>query len=168
MRNKTYVITASAVSFILMFLLFRGSLGQIEQIGSAMESISVFNDVDELDFLKPYVTEEYTVSLPEGATDGYKAKVNYEDREYVIEAYKFESEESALRYMWGSGLSEESQGKDLGHLRYTMEAGGEGSYTAAEKGSYFHMRGNYSDTIFEFISFLNDNMSIPVKTEAAP
>lgn len=163
MRNKTFSITAIVVSLLCVVAIFVSS--PVGDTMDYMESATVFESIDELAFLQPYVCEEYEPKHPQNAVDGYKAKLEYDGHIYYIEAYKFDSEESALRFMWGNDSYDAFPRINLSHVTCYIEQPGEVRITAAENGSYLHINGPYTRDTDEFISFVYENLSVPVDTE---
>ena len=72
----------------------------------ACRDISVFDDISELSFLKPYETEKVDRLLPDGAKESYCANISYKGGSYTVTAFVFDSEDLAWRYMFD--VSDES------------------------------------------------------------
>jgi len=163
LRNKTFSITAIVVTLLCVAVIF--AFFPMGDTTDYLESATVFESIDELAFLQQYVCEEYEPKHPQNAVDGYKAELEYDGHTYDIEAYKFDSEESALRFIWGSDTYDAFHGKNLSHTTLYAEQFGELRITLSENGSYLHISGPYTRDTYEFISFVYENLSVPVDTE---
>lgn len=101
MRNKYFSITMLVVLIIMLAVYFAATptvVSEGRSFANVIDDMTIFESVDELDFLEPYVTKNLDVALPEHAQTVYAVRLNYKDAEYMLIAYTFDSEENALAF----------------------------------------------------------------------
>ncbi len=129
----------------------------------ACRDMTVFDDISELSFLQPYETEKVDRLLPDGAQESYCAKVSYKGGSYTVTAFAFDSEDKAMRYMLG--LTDENfPALDGGYYTTGCDMAEDTAYVeVTHNGNYYRIDGDCSDGFIEFLQFMFENMSTPVK-----
>lgn len=128
----------------------------------ACRNITVYDDISELSFLKPYETEKVDRLLPEGAEKSYCAEISYKGGSYTVTAFVFDSETQAQRYMFD--ISDESyRGSGIEYSRGADRAKDEAYVEAAHNGNYYRIDGDCSDEFIDFLRFMFANMHTEVK-----
>lgn len=128
----------------------------------ACRDISVFDDISELSFLKPYETEKVDRLLPDGAKESYCANISYKGGSYTVTAFVFDSEDLAWRYMFD--VSDESFPTTGTEYRTGFDMATDKAYVeAVHNGNYYRIDGDCSDGFIEFLQFVFSSMHTPVK-----
>lgn len=128
----------------------------------ACRDISVFDDISELSFLKPYETEKVDRLLPDGAKESYCANISYKGGSYTVTAFVFDSEDLAWRYMFD--VSDESFPTTGTEYRTGFDMATDKAYVeAAHNGNYYRVDGDCSDGFIEFLQLMFSSMPTPVK-----
>ena len=122
------------------------------------DDLTIFEDIDELDFLAPYEVEKTEPELPNHALKGYCAKISYEGKEYSVTALAFESEEWAKLYGWGVPEEESFANYYIG----LDDTKNRGFVKACGGGNYYEIEGNSDEDFIEFVNFMSSNMKLPV------
>lgn len=124
--------------------------------------ISVFDDISELSFLKPYETEKVDRLLPDGAKESYCANISYKGGSYTVTAFVFDSEDLAWRYMFD--VSDESFPTTGTEYRTGFDMATDKAYVeVAHNGNYYRVDGDCSDGFIEFLQLMFSSMPTPVK-----
>ncbi|MFR7757901.1 MAG: hypothetical protein ACLU3G_02190 [Christensenellales bacterium] len=128
----------------------------------ACRDISVFDDISELSFLKPYETEKVDRLLPDGAKESYCANISYKGGSYTVTAFVFDSEDLAWRYMFD--VSDESFPTTGTEYRTGFDMATDKAYVeVAHNGNYYRVDGDCSDGFIEFLQLMFSSMPTPVK-----
>jgi len=128
----------------------------------ACRDISVFDDISELSFLKPYETEKVARLLPDGAKESYCANISYKGGSYTVTAFVFDSEDLAWRYMFD--VSDESFPTTGTEYRTGFDMATDKAYVeVAHNGNYYRVDGDCSDGFIEFLQLMFSSMPTPVK-----
>lgn len=128
----------------------------------ACRDITVYDDISELSFLKPYETEKVDRLLPDGAKESYCAKVSYKGGSFTVTAFVFDSEDLAWRYMFD--VSDESFPATGTEYRTGFDMATDKAYVeVAHNGNYYRIDGDCSDGFVEFLRFMFSSMHTPVK-----
>lgn len=128
----------------------------------ACRDISVFDDISELSFLKPYETEKVDRLLPDGAKESYCANISYKGGSYTVTAFVFDSEDLAWRYMFD--VSDESFPTTGTEYRTGFDMATDKAYVeVAHNGNYYRVDGDCSDGFIEFLQIIFSSMPTPVK-----
>lgn len=128
----------------------------------ACRDISVFDDISELSFLKPYETEKVDRLLPDGAKESYCANISYKGGSYTVTAFVFASEDLAWRYMFD--VSDESFPTTGTEYRTGFDMATDKAYVeVAHNGNYYRVDGDCSDGFIEFLQLMFSSMPTPVK-----
>ncbi len=128
----------------------------------ACRNISVFDDISELSFLKPYETEKVDRLLPDGAKESYCANISYKGGSYTVTAFVFDSEDLAWRYMFD--VSDESFPTTGTEYRTGFDMATDKAYVeVAHNGNYYRVDGDCSDGFIEFLQLIFSSMPTPVK-----
>lgn len=128
----------------------------------ACRDISVFDDISELSFLKPYETEKVDRLLPDGAKESYCANISYKGGSYTVTAFVFDSEDLAWRYMFD--VSDESFPTTGTEYRTGFDMATDKAYVeVAHNGNYYRVDGDCSDGFIEFLQIMFSSMPTPVK-----
>lgn len=128
----------------------------------ACRDISVFDDISELSFLKPYETEKVDRLLPDGARESYCANISYKGGSYTVTAFVFDSEDLAWRYMFD--VSDESFPTTGTEYRTGFDMATDKAYVeVAHNGNYYRVDGDCSDGFIEFLQLMFSSMPTPVK-----
>lgn len=128
----------------------------------ACRDISVFDDISELSFLKPYETEKVDRLLPDGAKESYCANISYKGGNYTVTAFVFDSEDLAWRYMFD--VSDESFPTTGTEYRTGFDMATDKAYVeVAHNGNYYRVDGDCSDGFIEFLQLMFSSMPTPVK-----
>ena len=128
----------------------------------ACRDISVFDDISELSFLKPYETEKVDRLLPDGAKESYCANISYKGGSYTVTAFVFDSEDLAWRYMFD--VSDESFPTTGTEYRTGFDMATDKAYVeVAHNGNYYRVDGDCSDGLIEFLQLMFSSMPTPVK-----
>lgn len=128
----------------------------------ACRDISVFDDISELSFLKPYETEKLDRLLPDGAKESYCANISYKGGSCTVTAFVFDSEDLAWRYMFD--VSDESFPATGTEYRTGFDMATDKAYVeVAHNGNYYRIDGDCSDGFIEFLQLMFSSMHTPVK-----
>lgn len=128
----------------------------------ACRDISVFDDISELSFLKPYETEKVDRLLPDGTKESYCANISYKGGSYTVTAFVFDSEDLAWRYMFD--VSDESFPTTGTEYRTGFDMATDKAYVeVAHNGNYYRVDGDCSDGFIEFLQLMFSSMPTPVK-----
>lgn len=128
----------------------------------ACRDISVFDDISELSFLKPYETEKVDRLLPDGAKESYCANISYKGGSYTVTAFVFDSEDLAWRYMFD--VSDESFPTTGTEYRTGFDMATDKAYVeVVHNGNYYRVDGDCSDGFIEFLQLMFSSMPTPVK-----
>lgn len=128
----------------------------------ACRDISIFDDISELSFLKPYETEKVDRLLPDGAKESYCANISYKGGSYTVTAFVFDSEDLAWRYMFD--VSDESFPTTGTEYRTGFDMATDKAYVeVAHNGNYYRVDGDCSDGFIEFLQIMFSSMPTPVK-----
>lgn len=128
----------------------------------ACRDISVFDDISELSFLKPYETEKVDRLLPDGAKESYCANISYKGGSYTVTAFVFDSEDLAWRYMFD--VSDESFPTTGTEYRTGFDMATDKAYVeVAHNGNYYRVDGDCSDGFIEFLQLMFSSMPTPAK-----
>lgn len=128
----------------------------------ACRDISIFDDISELSFLKPYETEKVDRLLPDGAKESYCANISYKGGSYTVTAFVFDSEDLAWRYMFD--VSDESFPTTGTEYRTGFDMATDKAYVeVAHNGNYYRVDGDCSDGFIEFLQLMFSSMPTPVK-----
>lgn len=128
----------------------------------ACRDITVYDDISELSFLKPYETEKVDRLLPDGAKESYCANISYKGGSCTVTAFVFDSEDLAWRYMFD--VSDESFPATGTEYRTGFDMATDKAYVeVAHNGNYYRVDGDCSDGFIEFLQLMFSNMHTPVK-----
>lgn len=128
----------------------------------ACRDITVYDDISELSFLKPYETEKLDRLLPDGAKESYCANISYKGGSCTVTAFVFDSEDLAWRYMFD--VSDESFPATGTEYRTGFDMATDKAYVeVAHNGNYYRIDGDCSDGFIEFLQLMFSNMHTPVK-----
>lgn len=128
----------------------------------ACRDITVYDDISELSFLKPYETEKLDRLLPDGAKESYCANISYKGGSCTVTAFVFDSEDLAWRYMFD--VSDESFPATGTEYRTGFDMATDKAYVeVAHNGNYYRIDGDCSDGFIEFLQFVFSSMHTPVK-----
>lgn len=128
----------------------------------ACRDISIFDDISELSFLKPYETEKVDRLLPDGAKESYCTNISYKGGSYTVTAFVFDSEDLAWRYMFD--VSDESFPTTGTEYRTGFDMATDKAYVeVAHNGNYYRVDGDCSDGFIEFLQLMFSSMPTPVK-----
>lgn len=128
----------------------------------ACRDITVFDDISELSFLKPYETEKLDRLLPDGAKESYCANISYKGGSCTVTAFVFDSEDLAWRYMFD--VSDESFPTTGTEYRTGFDMATDKAYVeVAHNGNYYRIDGDCSDGFIEFLQLMFSSMHTPVK-----
>ena len=114
----------------------------------ACRDITVYDDISELSFLKPYETEKLDRLLPDGAQESYCAKVSYKGGSYTVTAFAFDESFPTTGTEYRTGFD---MAKDEAYVE------------AAHNGNYYRIDGDCSDGFIEFLQLMFSSMHTPVK-----
>lgn len=128
----------------------------------ACRDITVYDDISELSFLKPYETEKVDRLLPDGAKESYCANISYKGGSCTVTAFVFDSEDLAWRYMFD--VSDESFPATGTEYRTGFDMATDKAYVeVAHNGNYYRIDGDCSDGFIEFLQLMLSSMHTPVK-----
>lgn len=128
----------------------------------ACRDITVYDDISELSFLKPYETEKLDRLLPDGAKESYCANISYKGGSCTVTAFVFDSEDLAWRYMFD--VSDESFPATGTEYRTGFDMATDKAYVeVAHNGNYYRIDGDCSDGFIEFLQLMFSSMHTPVK-----
>lgn len=128
----------------------------------ACRDITVYDDISELSFLKPYETEKVDRLLPDGAKESYCANISYKGGSCTVTAFVFDSEDLAWRYMFD--VSDESFPATGTEYRTGFDMATDKAYVeVAHNGNYYRIDGDCSDGFIEFLQLMFSSMHTPVK-----
>lgn len=161
--RKPFIIGVVVGIVLVMIISIVITLPFTVPFDEACRDITVYDDISELSFLKPYETEKLERLLPDGAKESYCAKIGYKGGSYTVTAFVFDSEDKAVRYMFG--LADEKF-PELGGGYYNTGfdmAKDEAYVEAVHNGNYYRIDGDCSDGFIEFLQLMFSNMHTPVK-----
>lgn len=163
-KMKKRFLQVGVILALLMVLLLCCSCSFLKQaINSEFNEITyglkTFENIDELEFLKPYYVEEISCDMPAHVEKVCSHKINYEGTEYTILAYSFDTEDNAWLYF----CSDFDFSKDVAHCHVFIDNVEHiGQVEAVEGKSYYIVSTNDTKKLADFISYMNDNLSVPV------
>lgn len=158
--RKHFALGFLAVIVVAVGIYISNVVSDFKEQDAMGKALTIFEDIDELGFLAPYEVVKTIPVLPEGAVNGYFAKISYKGNEYSVTAFIFASEDAAWKYMWNS----DDFSEDVPHYATLMDSANDiGRVTAADGCNYYKVEGNCSDEFVEFVNFMSSNMKVPVK-----
>lgn len=158
--KKPFILGFVFAALIALAVRLPGNIEYANALNDMTEHLTVFADINELGFLQSYEIEKLEPEMPDGATDAYCARVSYKGSDYKVTAYVFDSEESAMRFMWGDEL----YGKVKTPHRTEMDRSYDtGAVSMVNGGSYCRIDGDGSARFMEFVKFVCAHMQTPVK-----
>lgn len=160
--RKPFIIGVVVGIVLVMIISIVITLPFTVPFDEACRDITVYDDISELSFLKPYETEKVDRLLPDGAKESYCAKVSYKGGSFTVTAFAFDSEDKAVRYMFD--VSDESFPATGTEYRTGFDMALDKAYVeVAHNGNYYRIDGNCSDAFIEFLQLMFSNMHTPVK-----
>ena len=158
--KKPFVLGFVLAALIALAVRLPGNIEYANALNDMTAHLTVFADISELDFLQSYEIEKLEPEMPDGAKDAYCARISYKGNDYKVTAYVFDSEESAMRFMWGDEL----YGKVTTPHRTEMDRSYDtGAVSMTSGGSYCRIDGDGSIEFMEFVEFVCSHMQTPVK-----
>ena len=123
---------------------------------------TVYGDISELSFLKPYETEKLDRLLPDGAHDSYCVAVSYKGKSFTVVAFVFDSDERARRYMFD--VTDERLPVPNAEYNAGYDMAEDEAFVEAEHGgNYYRVTGDCSEEFIRFMQLMFSNMSVQVK-----
>lgn len=160
--RKPFIIGVVVGIVLVMIISIVITLPFTVPFDKACRDISVFDDISELSFLKPYETEKVDRLLPDGAKESYCANISYKGGSYTVTAFVFDSEDLAWRYMFD--VSDESFPTTGTEYRTGFDMATDKAYVeVAHNGNYYRVDGDCSDGFIEFLQLMFSSMHTPVK-----
>lgn len=160
--RKPFIIGVVVGIVLVMIISIVITLPFTVPFDEACRDITVYDDISELSFLKPYETEKLDRLLPDGAKESYCANISYKGRSCTVTAFAFDSEDKAWRYMFD--VSDESFPATGTEYRTGCDMAEDTAYVeVTHNGNYYRIDGDCSDGFVEFLQFMFENMSTPVK-----
>ncbi len=124
--------------------------------------ITVYDDISELSFLKPYETGKLDRLLPDGAQDSYCVVVSYKGKSFTVVAFVFDSDERARRYMFD--VTDERLPVPSAEYNAQYDMAKDEAFVEAEHGgNYYRVTGDCSEEFIRFMQLMFSNMSVQVK-----
>ena len=158
--RKHYLLGFLLIIAVAVGIYISNVVSDFKERDAMCEALTIFEDIDELEFLAPYEVVKTVPELPEGAVNGYFAKISYEGNEYSVTAFVFDSESAVWRYMW----NDDDYSDDVPHYGILMDSVNDvGRVTAADGCNYYEVEGSCSDEFVEFVNYMSANMKVPVK-----
>lgn len=160
--RKPFIIGVVVGIVLVMAASIAVTLPFLAPFDKACRDISIFDDISELSFLKPYETEKVDRLLPDGAKESYCANISYKGGSYTVTAFVFDSEDLAWRYMFD--VSDESFPTTGTEYRTGFDMATDKAYVeVAHNGNYYRVDGDCSDGFIEFLQLMFSSMPTPVK-----
>lgn len=167
MRNKYYTVTALAVFAAILVVSIVTGPSPVEEgrsFSKIIDGMTIFEDIDELSFLDPYVTEKLDAEPPEHVQAAYSATLEYKGAQFTLTAYTFETQEYAWAYFWRNmPLPPELTFNSRGMLDSVKHE----AYAEATHGcSYYIVSGSDTEVFPKLVSFISEHLSTPVEVTA--
>lgn len=160
--RKPFIIGVVVGIVLVMIISIVITLPFTVPFDEACRDITVYDDISELSFLKPYETEKLDRLLPDGAKESYCANISYKGGSCTVTAFVFDSEDLAWRYMFD--VSDESFPTTGTEYRTGFDMATDKAYVeVAHNGNYYRVDGDCSDGFIEFLQFMFSSMHTPVK-----
>lgn len=160
--RKPFIIGVVVGIVLVMIISIVITLPFTVPFDEACRDITVYDDISELSFLKPYETEKVDRLLPDGAKESYCANISYKGGSCTVTAFVFDSEDRAWRYMFD--VSDESFPATGTEYRTGFDMAKDEAYVeAVHNGNYYRVDGDCSDGFIEFLQFVFSSMHTPVK-----
>lgn len=160
--RKPFIIGVVVGIVLVMIISIVITLPFTVPFDKACRDITVFDDISELSFLKPYETEKLDRLLPDGAKESYCANISYKGGSCTVTAFVFDSEDRAWRYMFD--VSDESFPTTGTEYRTGFDMATDKAYVeVAHNGNYYRIDGDCSDGFIEFLQFVFSSMHTLVK-----
>ncbi len=161
--RKPFIIGVTVGIVLVMAASIAITLPFTVPFDEACRDITVYDDISELSFLKPYETEKVDRLLPDGAKESYCANISYKGGSCTVTAFAFDSEDKAMRYMLG--LTDENfPALDGGYYTTGCDMAEDTAYVeVTHNGNYYRIDGNCSDAFIEFLQLMFSSMHTPVK-----
>lgn len=160
--RKPFIIGVTVGIVLVMIISVVITLPFTVPFDKACRDITVYDDISELSFLKPYETEKLDRLLPDGAKESYCANISYKGGSCTVTAFVFDSEDLAWRYMFD--VSDESFPATGTEYRTGFDMATDKAYVeVAHNGNYYRIDGDCSDGFVEFLRFMFSSMHTPVK-----
>lgn len=167
MRNKYFTVTALAVIAVLLVVSIVAGPSPVDEGRSfrkVIDGMTIFEDIDELSFLDPYVTEKLDAEPPEHVQTAYSATLEYKGAQFTLTAYTFETPKYAWAYFWRNmPLPPEFTSSSRGVLDSVKHE----AYAEATHGcSYYIVSGSDTEVFPELVSSISEHLSTPVEVTA--
>lgn len=160
--RKPFIIGVVVGIVLVMIISIVITLPFTVPFDEACRDITVYDDISELSFLKPYETEKVDRLLPDGAKESYCANISYKGGSCTVTAFVFDSEDLAWRYMFD--VSDESFPTTGTEYRTGFDMATDKAYVeVAHNGNYYRIDGDCSDGFIEFLQLMFSSMHTPVK-----
>lgn len=160
--RKPFIIGVTVGIVLVMIISIVITLPFTVPFDEACRDITVYDDISELSFLKPYETEKLDRLLPDGAKESYCANISYKGGSCTVTAFVFDSEDLAWRYMFD--VSDESFPTTGTEYRTGFDMATDKAYVeVAHNGNYYRIDGDCSDGFIEFLQLMFSSMHTPVK-----
>lgn len=161
--RKPFIIGVTVGIVLVMAASIAITLPFTVPFDEACRDITVYDDISELSFLKPYETEKVDRLLPDGAKESYCANISYKGGSCTVTAFAFDSEDKAMRYMLG--LTDENfPALDGGYYTTGCDMAKDEAYVeVTHNGNYYRIDGDCSDGFIEFLQLMFSSMHTPVK-----
>lgn len=160
--RKPFIIGVVVGIVLVMIISIVITLPFTVPFDEACRDITVYDDISELSFLKPYETEKLERLLPDGAKESYCANISYKGGSCTVTAFVFDSEDLAWRYMFD--VSDESFPTTGTEYRTGFDMATDKAYVeVAHNGNYYRVDGDCSDGFIEFLQLMFSSMPTPVK-----
>lgn len=163
MRNKYFTVTALAVLAVLLGVSIVTGPSPVDEgrsFSKVIDGMTIFEDIDELSFLDPYVTEELNTELPEHVQTAYSVELEYNGEQFMLTAYTFETQEYARAFFSRNmALPPELTFNSRGVLDSVKHE----AYAEATHGcSYYIVSGSNTEVFPKLVSFISEHLSTPV------
>lgn len=160
--RKPFIIGVVVGIVLVMIISIVITLPFTVPFDEACRDITVYDDISELSFLKPYETEKLDRLLPDGAKESYCANISYKGGSCTVTAFVFDSKDLAWRYMFD--VSDESFHTTGTEYRTGFDMATDKAYVeVAHNGNYYRVDGDCSDGFIEFLQLMFSSMHTPVK-----
>lgn len=160
--RKPFIIGVVVGIVLVMIISIVITLPFTVPFDEACRDITVYDDISELSFLKPYETEKLDRLLPDGAKESYCANISYKGGSCTVTAFVFDSEDLAWRYMFD--VSDESFPATGTEYRTGFDMATDKAYVeVAHNGNYYRIDGDCSDGFIGFLQLMFSSMHTPVK-----
>lgn len=161
--RKPFIIGVVVGIVLVMIISIVITLPFTVPFDEACRDITVYDDISELSFLKPYETEKLDRLLPDGAKESYCANISYKGGSCTVTAFVFGSEDKAVRYMFGL-TDEKFPALGGGYYNTGCDMAKDEAYVeAVHNGNYYRVDGDCSDGFIEFLQLMFSSMHTPVK-----